>query len=1287
MSGRFGTFKLMTAILCASLALLGCNEEGSKSEVALPALSIADASAKISDNKIDFIVTLSSPSASQVTVQFDTSDVTTVAEENYHSVHSQALIFPSGSIQATASVFIINNSVRAADKILKVTLHDAVGSSIAKDSAFGAIENNNVGPAAFFTQGSQDISQLSGTAFVAVALTTPATSDATIGYHLSGSAQPDSDYIGSDGQIRIQKGTTAGAIFLPIVANAAARPDRTIVVQLQSPVNAVLLEPIKHTITIKYDGKTPLIQATGVPQGYSNTVALNITVTGSTVSSYKYKLGSGANCADEAGYSAEALKATPITDDISLLSDGSLSICLLGKDANNIWMSPGSASKYTWFKDTTTPPSPFSLALVSPLSNYSKVTTPTIRASGLIFGNQLNLYSDSSCSNLIASGLVTSSKMDLNIAVGLSPGAYRIYANQSNLIPNFSNCSNDYVVYTVDLTLPVITSVSMVSPGAVFGKDQPVLFALSYSKPVLVTGSPIVTMNINDRKATYVSGSGTNILIFKYVPQTGDTTSALDLINASALDLNGGKITDLQGNGALLDTPQPGGAGSLAAGRLVQVDTTAPDAPQSVDNYPWTNSLGTSPTITWSVVSDPSGSGFGHYEVAVGRTPGAIDVLPWTNVNQTQSFTVGGLGLANGGTYYPSIRAVDLAGNASVGQSSSGWTVDKYPPVLTSINDGSAYPDGTRTPLFIWSAAMDQGSGIKGYLVAVGSSPGLADIVPFIYVGDVTSKYFEGLSLTLGNKYYASVRGIDNAGNFGNILSGDGWTVGCQLGTIYVDSSQDCQPVWPIGKDGDLTISSGQVVEIEPGSVHDYRNVTINSGGVLRIRRLSVSDPWAQIGISGNLALNGKIEGIQGGSAGVFTGLATANNGTKSGEQLTLTLSQSRGGEGGSATTAATGWFLGQTSFPVIEYTASASSYSNLLKQYGIWGSSESDPSFVQSRTLNFPVDGYYTFLGACDNEGWFYLDGSQILYSPGFTSNSTAAIYVSAGFHSISQNGANYGGPGRIVLQILKPDGSELFNSRMQDSGIDGRNSLGLGGHESSGNGGGGSASGSSFSCQIPGRETDDMRARDCNWDWQDLYQSTYTDVCDGYGCSRVYDYAHVGYHEGRDSAWMTQVYGSGRVSCDATYRGSPDGCSYYDNTCTKYYSNTCVTTATNGANATPSSPGGITTASGSTGGAGGVRGDHGEAIYIKVVGSVSGTGLIDVHGSNGANGASGTNGGGLGGGGAGGTGGAIVIRYVSNWPASIQLNALGGSPGSGGAGAQAGATGVISIQPTSYP
>ena len=106
-----------------------------------------------------------------------------------------------------------------------------------------------------------------------------------------------------------------------------------------------------------------------------------------------------------------------------------------------------------------------------------------------------------------------------------------------------------------------------------------VTLTVNFSEAVTVNlsgGTPMLTLS-NGATASYVSGSGTNALVFNYtVAAVGSGQDAADLATATinALTLNGGTIKDGAGNAAVLT-----GADNVNPAGTLQIDTTAPVVP------------------------------------------------------------------------------------------------------------------------------------------------------------------------------------------------------------------------------------------------------------------------------------------------------------------------------------------------------------------------------------------------------------------------------------------------------------------------------------------------------------------------------------------------------------------------------------------------------------------------------------------------------------------------------------------------------------------------------------
>ncbi|HEY0962524.1 MAG TPA: hypothetical protein VGE69_09215, partial [Pseudomonadales bacterium] len=123
-----------------------------------------------------------------------------------------------------------------------------------------------------------------------------------------------------------------------------------------------------------------------------------------------------------------------------------------------------------------------------------------------------------------------------------------------------------------DTLSPAVTSVGVPS-NATYVASQNLDFTVNWNENVVVNtggGTPTISLTIGStaRSATYVSGTGTAALLFRYTTQAGDFDN--NGIAVGALALNGGTIKDTAGNNATLTLNSVGSTAS------VNVDAAAP---------------------------------------------------------------------------------------------------------------------------------------------------------------------------------------------------------------------------------------------------------------------------------------------------------------------------------------------------------------------------------------------------------------------------------------------------------------------------------------------------------------------------------------------------------------------------------------------------------------------------------------------------------------------------------------------------------------------------------------
>lgn len=137
--------------------------------------------------------------------------------------------------------------------------------------------------------------------------------------------------------------------------------------------------------------------------------------------------------------------------------------------------------------------------------------------------------------------------------------------------------SNTNITY--DTVVPVVSSVTSSLADGSYTTGQIVPIQVVFSKIVNVTGTPQLTISTGSPATTvlnYVSGSGSNTLLFNYTVSSGNISGDLDYASTAALSLNGGTIQDAALNPATLTLVSPGAGGSLGGSKAIIIDTAIP---------------------------------------------------------------------------------------------------------------------------------------------------------------------------------------------------------------------------------------------------------------------------------------------------------------------------------------------------------------------------------------------------------------------------------------------------------------------------------------------------------------------------------------------------------------------------------------------------------------------------------------------------------------------------------------------------------------------------------------
>ncbi|XP_076085244.1 uncharacterized protein LOC143056054 isoform X2 [Mytilus galloprovincialis] len=160
-------------------------------------------------------------------------------------------------------------------------------------------------------------------------------------------------------------------------------------------------------------------------------------------------------------------------------------------------------------------------------------------------------------------------------------------------------------------------------------------------------------------------------------------------------------------------------------------------------------------------------TGIRQYQVAIGSVEGGSDIVEFTNVGIVNHVTFHNLNLQNGHDYFASVKGIDFSGRSSTAHSVS-IRVDTTPPHQTSkpiLIDGRHIRDFSEINACWKDVFYDLESGIKHYILEVGSKPNFGDIVQPIETSEdceVSIQYLD-INAHQGHPYFITVKAVNKA--------------------------------------------------------------------------------------------------------------------------------------------------------------------------------------------------------------------------------------------------------------------------------------------------------------------------------------------------------------------------------------------------------------------------------------------------------------------------------------------------------------------------------------------
>jgi len=333
---------------------------------------------------------------------------------------------------------------------------DATSPSPAPAPAPGPSPNPDV----TFAAASQTPAESAASVSVTVTLNFPSPSPVSVPYTVSGTATGGNvDHDLAAGTVSFTPGDTSENITFNVIDDAAVEGAETVIISFGSPTNANLGATTTHTVTIA-ENDFPAANLTSVPTGTSNLTTLAIDVGGSDVNDYRYDVVAGNDCTS-AAYGAYYAETINITDDISGLPDGDITVCVLGRSIGGV--DQVTESLATWTKDTSAP----TASLTGTPAPVGNVTTLNVDVSGTdVTHYRYKISGSNDCSS--ASGYGSEHVETTNITDGLGEGAYYLCVVARDGAGNYqAYASATFVSFDIDTTAPAAVTID----GAAGGPD------------------------------------------------------------------------------------------------------------------------------------------------------------------------------------------------------------------------------------------------------------------------------------------------------------------------------------------------------------------------------------------------------------------------------------------------------------------------------------------------------------------------------------------------------------------------------------------------------------------------------------------------------------------------------------------------------------------------------------------------------------------------------------------------------------------------------------------------
>jgi hypothetical protein len=244
----------------------------------IPTISVSDVTmteGNTGTTNANFIVALSNPSSSTITINYATADGSARAGSDYNAL-TGTLTYTAGQTSKTVAVPVIGDTIDEPNETFTLTLSGALGTVIVGNAvATATITDNDNPPSIRISDVTVTETDPGATvdAVLTVSLSTASSFPISVNYATTGgTATSNVDYNAASGTVSFAPGETSKPVTITVVGDVINEVNETINVDLTTPSNATIADS-RGVVTITENDPLPEISINdvSVPEGAAST--------------------------------------------------------------------------------------------------------------------------------------------------------------------------------------------------------------------------------------------------------------------------------------------------------------------------------------------------------------------------------------------------------------------------------------------------------------------------------------------------------------------------------------------------------------------------------------------------------------------------------------------------------------------------------------------------------------------------------------------------------------------------------------------------------------------------------------------------------------------------------------------------------------------------------------------------------------------------------------------------------------------------------------------------------